>query len=101
MPFLVLVKDEDLLKKINSICCYIVYATLSICFLTVFCAVNLALIPVAYLKTVIHKVFLFMRFRSTRYGKNLGIYIVLGIPFLLCAQITDVYRFLSHSYDSK
>lgn len=101
MPFLVLVKDEDLLKKINSICCYIVYATLSICFLTVFCAVNLALIPVAYLKTVIHKVFLFMRFRSTRYGKNLGIYIVLGIPFLLCAQITDVYRFLAHSYDSK
>ena len=101
MPLMLWVKDKKSLKKINSVCYYIVYAPFSLCFLALFSAVNLLLLPFAYLKTVLHKIFLLKHYKSRTYCKRLGIYVVLGIPFLLCAQFTDVYRFLVHSYDSK
>jgi len=101
MPIMLWVKDKNSLKKINTVCYYIVYAPFSLCFLAVFCAVNLALLPLAYLKTVLHKILLLKYYKSRTYCKRLGTYVVLGVPFLLCAQVTDVYRFLAHSYDRK
>ena len=78
-----------------------VYGPFSLLFLAVFMAVNLILLPFAYLKTALHKFLLAIRFNSSSYLKNLGIYIVMGIPFLLCAQFSDVYRFMVHTYDTK
>ena len=51
--------------------------------LAIFMAVNLALIPIAYVKTVIHKAILFRKYKGGEHSKNLLIFLFLGIPFLL------------------
>jgi len=101
MPFLLYIKDKETLKYINGVCYYLVYSPLSLLILAIFVVVNLILLPFAYLKTVLHKTLLATRYNSSSYLKHLFIYIVMGIPFLLCAQFSDAYRFMVHTYDTK
>lgn len=44
---------------------HIVYFPVMLCTLLLFVTVNLLLIPVAYFKTLVHKIALLKRFRST------------------------------------
>ena len=53
--------------------------------MTVFVTVNLLLMPLAYIKTIIHKILLFKTYRGKEQLRNIAIYFFLGIPFLLCA----------------
>jgi len=101
MPLLLCVKNKTTLKYINEVCYLLVYGPLSLCLLAVFIAVNMVLLPFAYLKAVIYKALLVIRHKSCSNFGQLCIYIVMGVPFLLCAQVTDVYRFLIHTYNSK
>jgi hypothetical protein len=101
MPLLFHFKNKKTLKKINEVCYLLVYGPLSLILLAVFITVNIALLPLAYLKTVIYKALLLLRYKSYYYCGNLCIYIVMGIPILLCAQVADVYRFMAHTYNTK
>jgi hypothetical protein len=101
MPLLVFIKDKTTLRYINEVCYLLVYGPLSLCLLAVFMTVNMALLPLAYLKTLIYKALRVLRYKSYKNCKHFLIYIVMGIPFLLCAQVTDVYRFMVHTYNTK
>lgn len=85
LPLLLCIKDRSKLKTINQVCFHIVYFPLSIIVLAIFMTVNAALIPAAYFKTILHKILLLKKFKSASHSKNLVIFIVLGLPFLLCA----------------
>ena len=101
MPLLICIKNETKLKYINEICCLLVYGPLSLFLFAVFIAVNMALLPFAYLKAVIYKSLLVIRYKTCSYFGQLCMYIVMGVPFLLCAQVTDLYRFSMHTYNTK
>ena len=101
LPALLFVKNKTTLKHINEVCYLMVYGPLSLCLLAVFMTVNMALLPFAYLKTVVYKALLVARYKSCSYCGNFCIYIVMGVPFLLCAQVTDVCRFMAHTYNTK
>lgn len=58
LPCLLCIKDRRKLLKINQVSYHIVYFPLSLILLAVFVAVNLALLPLAYVKTVAHKAIL-------------------------------------------
>ena len=64
IPFLVCVKHRKVLVHINRICFVIVYFPISAVVLVLFMAVNLALLPFAYLKTLAHKMSLLRRYKS-------------------------------------
>ena len=66
-------------------CFFIVYFPISLMLLAIFMAVNLILLPFAYIKTIIHKSLLFKRYKSKSFSQGLIIYILLGVPFLLCS----------------
>ena len=101
MPCLICVKSRTTLQKINAVCCYLAYTPIFLCVLAVFIAVNFILLPLAYLKTLLHKLILVRRVTSRSNCGNLGIYMIFGVPFLLCAQLNDIYRFLVHTFDTK
>ena len=67
LPFLLFIEDRETLKTINSVCQNIVFLPISLCLLAIFMVVNLVLLPLAYLKTTVHKFLLLMRFKSTLY----------------------------------
>ena len=65
LPLLGFSKNKRWLRKTNSIFMHIVYFPVMLCVLLLFVTVNLLLIPVAYFKTLVHKIALLKRFRST------------------------------------
>jgi len=85
MPLLLLVKNKNTLKFINEVCYLLVYGPLSLCLLVVFMTVNIALLPLAYLKTVFYKAILVVRYKNWNNCGHFCLYIFMGIPFLLCA----------------
>ena len=101
LPLLLCVKNKTTLKYINEVCYLLVYGPFFLCLLAVFITVNMALLPFAYLKTVIYKALIVTRYKSCSHLGHLCVYIVMGVLFLLCAQVVDVYRFLVHTYNTK
>ena len=67
LPFLFFIKDRETVKTINSVCQNIVFLPISLCLLAIFMIVNLVLIPLAYVKTAVHKFLLLIRFHNTLY----------------------------------
>ena len=64
LPFFALIKNRATVKTINEVACHVVYFPFSVFLLALFMLVNAALIPFAYLKTVLHKILLLSRYRS-------------------------------------
>ena len=100
LPFLLCTSKRESLIKINNICFFIIFLPVSIIVSLAFIAVNLILLPIAYLKTVAHKALLFRRYKGSYHCTNLFSYIALGIPMLLVSQFTDVYYFIHHTYST-
>ena len=63
--------------------------------------VNLILLPLAYFKTIAHKIILLYRFRTMNQIKNLLVFIAIGIPLLVLAQFPDAVRFFIHTFSDK
>lgn len=64
IPVLTLVNDKQTLQQINMVIFYICYTPVFLVVLAIFIAVNIVLIPFAYLKTVAHKIALLRRFKG-------------------------------------
>ena len=65
MPFLLTMHDHETLVSINNFCFHVAYSTtVAMVALPIFLAVNLALIPFAYLKTLGHKFALWRHYKS-------------------------------------
>ena len=69
IPALIIMKDnERVLRKINNVFFLFVYFPISLVLLAIFMSVNMALIPYAYVKTIIHKSLLVSRYKSKNYS---------------------------------
>ena len=98
LPIYLLVSDKETLLAFNKGVYRVFYTFFSLLIGAVFLALNLAMMPFAYLKTVLMKLILV---------KNGGIsicdavfYIIIGLPVLLISQVTDLWEFLKTSNDS-
>jgi len=63
--------------------------------------VNLILLPIAFIKTIVHKAMLLYRFRTMNQIKNLFVFIALGIPLLVLAQLPDAVRFFISTFSDQ
>jgi len=101
IPFFYLSKNLRLIKQINDGANKFVFSIYSVLLLAVFMAVNLALVPFAYVKTLIHKVSLYKHYRGADQLKNVVVFTLFGLLLLLGSQVTDVYYFLRHTFKSR
>ena len=101
LPILLLLKTDEQRETLNKIAFMIVYTPVFLVLLVVFIAVNALLIPFAYAKTILHKINLLATYKSRSHLQNVVIFFFFGIPLLVLAQFTDVYRFTLHTYKSE
>ena len=83
LPCLASISDKKKLELINEWAFKIYYFPITLIVISIFMIVNLALVPIAYLKTVGHKLLLLKKYRSRDHLKNAVLFILLGIPLLL------------------
>ena len=83
IPFFCCVKDKQRLLRMNKMAYVISYLPLLPVISTVFLAMNLILMPFAYLKTLIHKMNLVCKGKIP-FTKCL-LYLAIGLPLLLAA----------------
>jgi hypothetical protein len=97
-PLFVLVKNPRRLKKINHALTLITYMPIAFILVIIFAAVNIALMPIAYVFAIAHKIKLCFSPRIHRTRKDLlsdlGLFVVLGLVFLSLSQLTDIYYFI-------
>ena len=87
-------KDKNAVKKMNTRLTQITYTPVCLVNVLFFVSINLLLAPIAFLKTLLHKLLLTCRVNSCI---NFGIfcfYLLLGLPMILISQLTDVYYFI-------
>ena len=86
--------DKGSVKRMNTRLTKITYAP--VCFVNVlfFVSINLMLAPIAYLKTLLHKLLLTCRVNSCTNFCTFCFYFLLGLPMILISQFTDVYYFM-------
>ena len=101
IPFLLTIEDDEVLQSINTCTFYIVYSMVLMVTMPVFVAVNLLLAPFAYLKTVVHKFKLHRHYKASSTLSSFLLYIVAGLPLLVCSQIMDIYYFTVHTFSDK
>ena len=101
IPFLLTIEDDEVLQSINTCTFYIVYSMVLMVTMPVFMAVNLLLAPFAYLKTVVHKFKLHRHYKASSTLSSFLLYIVAGLPLLVCSQIMDLYYFTVHTFSDK
>ena len=65
----------------------------------IYIASNLILLPFAYLKAIGHKIALLAKKRISL--ANCLFYVLVGLPLLIVAQVTDYYTFLRVSYSTR
>ena len=98
IPCLCTIKDRKKLANLNQVLFRIVFAPISLIVLAIFMAVNMTLLPFAYMKTLVHKILLMRKYKSKTQIVNFLIFFVLGIPMLTITQITDAVYFMKHTY---
>ena len=96
LPFYIMIEDKKKLETLNKGIYLIYYTALSIPMSVVFMALNLLLMPLAYIKTCIQKVTL-VRNRIISCPSFLA-YLLVGPFVLLIAQLTDLIAFLRVSF---
>jgi len=101
LPCFAMIKDMKKLEAINEWAFKLFYVPIAVLVLPIFMAVNLALLPIAYFKTILHKVIVFKKYKGAEHTKNLLVFTFLGLPFLVISQFTDVYYFLMHTFRAK
>jgi len=101
IPVFYFVKNQRRLKQINDAANKFVFAIYSALLLAVFMTVNLALVPFAYVKTLIHKVTLYRHYRGADQLQRVLVFAFFGVPMLLGSQVSDVYYFLRHTFKSR
>ena len=99
IPFYVFVKDEDTLRRGNNVFSMILYAPLALVFTAIYMTCSLALVPFAYLAATMKKMKLLFLSKTTYSDEDLeintptagefGMFVLLGLPILICAWAKD------------
>ena len=95
IPFYICIKDREKLKVFNERVLMVSYMIILVPLCFVHAAINLILVPLAYLKNICHKINL-TRKQLIDTG-DLVSYIFLGLPILILAQFTDLCAFIKAS----
>ena len=96
IPFYVCIKDNVKLEKINNLVYLFFYSLLSLPLSALFLALNLIMMPLAYVKICAHKVSL-VRHKAIPIWTCV-LYILLGPFFSLISQLTDLVAHLRVSF---
>ena len=84
IPIFCCIKDKTKLKRFNLLLTKLIYLPISIFTSLFFILINILLIPVAYLKTLIHKIALMYRMPAhLKRFIAFVIYLILGLPMLV------------------
>ena len=95
LPYYALVKDKKRLETFNSRVYCSVYAIFVVFLAAIFLALNLIMMPFAFIKTCVHKINL-ARMGIIPWCQPL-VYFISGLPLLLISQVTDLWAFLKAS----
>ena len=99
LPIYLLVKDAEKLKFLTNTVFMSLYTVVAF-FLSIYYIIcNTIMMPLAYLKTIAHKLNL-LRMKKINCLDCL-LYVLVGLPLLLLAQITDLVTFLRVSFASR
>ena len=99
LPVMLCYKDKDNLKKFNSRLCRAAYFPICLISATLFTLVNFLMIPLAFIKSLVHKFELWKNHGwATKQRNSFWLFFFLGLPMLLITLFTDLYWFLKHSY---
>ena len=90
-PLFIFIKDKKRLERINGVVYTCIYTLWTMIISIFFIPFNLILLPFAYFKTCILKINLARKKRIP--AQNCLSYILLGLPILLFAQLTDYWAF--------
>ena len=99
IPYYLCVKDKARLEKFTMSFNMTFYFFFSILTSTIFLAFNLILLPFAYLKTCVHKIYL-ARAKIINETDVLS-FVLLGLFKGIAAQVTDLWAFLKISWSMK
>ena len=99
MPFYIVIKDPATLASLTRGLTLAFYTFVILFLSVIYIAFNLILLPFAYLKAVGHKIVLLTKKRVSL--STCLLYILLGLPLLIVAQVTDYYTFLQVSYSTR
>ena len=99
LPFYLLIKDHEKLKFLTNTVFMTLYTVVAF-FLSIYYIIcNAIMMPFAYLKTIVHKLNL-LRMKKVSCADCL-FYVLIGLPLLLVAQLTDLVTFLRVSFASR
>ena len=85
LPVLLCTKKKKILAFYNNIFFFIGYSFLCPFLISIFMAVNLMLLPLAYIKTIVHKVELIRAYQGKDQVYNMISFFLIGIPILVVA----------------
>eukprot|EP00353_Schmidingerella_taraikaensis_P005126 CAMPEP_0185586748 /NCGR_PEP_ID=MMETSP0434-20130131/45905_1 /TAXON_ID=626734 ORGANISM="Favella taraikaensis, Strain Fe Narragansett Bay" /NCGR_SAMPLE_ID=MMETSP0434 /ASSEMBLY_ACC=CAM_ASM_000379 /LENGTH=292 /DNA_ID=CAMNT_0028208111 /DNA_START=412 /DNA_END=1290 /DNA_ORIENTATION=- len=97
IPYYACLKDRARLERFNQRVYKMVYFMLFLMLGTFFVAINLMLVPFAYLKTCLHKIIL-ARKGITSFA-DVFLYVLGGLPMGIIAQVPDFWAFIKSSWD--
>ena len=75
---------------------YSIYTPFLVIISVIFLALNLIMMPFAFLKTLIHKILIVSRGETPFY--SIFSYLVIGLPLLVLSQFTDLWAFIKSSF---
>lgn len=61
LPYFLLSKNETQIIKVNMLCMKILYIPVALICLIIFATLNLLILPLAFIKSLVHKLFIYYR----------------------------------------
>lgn len=99
LPIYTCISNRDTLESFNRGVFKTIYAVFLIPLSALFLALNLVMLPFAYLKTCYFKIRLTLKGRIE--ASEIFVYIVIGLPVLIFTQVTDLWDFLKLSFSTR
>lgn len=99
LPCFIATTKPQRLTAYNSVVMKIFYFPVVVVTLVFFTVTNIALIPIAWLYSLLHKIVILVRVRSCAAFGELILYLTLGLLFHVISIFLDMYRFFVFSYD--
>jgi len=97
VPLFLLTKNVRKLKRINHALTIMSFVPTAFVLISIFITFNIVLIPFAYILALVHKIKLCLSKRIHRSRSSLindfGLFLVLGLLFLILNQVIDAYYF--------
>jgi len=99
LPVMVLVKDPSARKRINRVILMITYTPIALLSIAVFFTVNVILLPMAFVKALLHKLLIVFRSKKKEHLAELINFTFIGLPVMLSGQAVELKEFVVHLYN--